>query len=141
MRYQLEKLGRASICHCRMCQKAMGNYFAPLVVAEGFEWVRGKPARFASSNVSNRVFCAVCGTPLVLETGDEIELAIPTLDDPTIVSVDYHANVNDRLEVSMKLHEIPEASSECKKDNDEWNAGIVSNQHPDHPTDTWKVKQ
>ncbi len=24
-------LGDASVCHCRMCQKAFGNFYAPLV--------------------------------------------------------------------------------------------------------------
>ncbi|MBC8037704.1 MAG: GFA family protein, partial [Rhizobiales bacterium] len=33
------------ICHCRMCQKAFGNYFAALVGAKktDFKWTRGKP--------------------------------------------------------------------------------------------------
>ena len=34
-RYELDRLGRASICHCRMCQRAFGNAFAPLVTALG----------------------------------------------------------------------------------------------------------
>lgn len=33
----------SSICHCRMCQKAFGAYYAPLVSVRGvnFEWTRG----------------------------------------------------------------------------------------------------
>ena len=52
------RLGTASICHCRMCQKAFGNYFAPsgprLKALSG----HGASAHlFASSNLSNRGFC------------------------------------------------------------------------------------
>lgn len=33
VRFACDHLGRASICHCRMCQKAFGGYFGPLVTA------------------------------------------------------------------------------------------------------------
>ena len=54
------------ICHCRMCQKAFGNYFAALVGAarENFRWSRGKPGVFRSSSIVSRFFCSTCGTPL-----------------------------------------------------------------------------
>ena len=40
----------AHICHCRMCQKAVGNFFAALVGApkEAVTWTRGKPSVFRS---------------------------------------------------------------------------------------------
>ena len=40
-------LDDASICHCRMCQKAFGAYYAPLVSTRGarLEWTRGEPKR------------------------------------------------------------------------------------------------
>ena len=39
------------VCHCRMCQKAFGNYFAPLagVKLDDFAWVKGTPGVFKSS--------------------------------------------------------------------------------------------
>jgi len=141
LRYRLERFGRASICHCRMCQKAMGNYFAPLVVAEGFEWTRGEPGRFASSNLSNRGFCSRCGTPITLETDDAVELCIGTLDDPSAVQVQYHSNPEDRLDYVMRLEEIPEANLEQETENTDWNAQIVSHQHPDYETQSWEAKR
>ena len=41
-----DELGEASICHCRMCQKASGAPFASLadIPLEQFSWTRGKPA-------------------------------------------------------------------------------------------------
>jgi hypothetical protein len=60
---------KPSICHCRMCQKAFGSYFAPLASVKKalFEWTRGEPARFRSSSLVSRGFCAACGTPLTYE--------------------------------------------------------------------------
>ena len=56
----------ADICHCRMCQKAMGNLFMAVasVPQEQFAWTRGAPATWQSSAIAERGFCAKCGTPL-----------------------------------------------------------------------------
>ena len=36
VRFRVEgALGDASICHCRMCQKASGNFYQPLVSVRG----------------------------------------------------------------------------------------------------------
>ena len=74
----------SSICHCRMCQKAFGAYYAPLVtVSEAeFRWTRGEPRRFASSNLVRRGFCADCGTPLTYEMPDGVSVAAGAFDEP-----------------------------------------------------------
>ena len=56
---------QASICHCRMCQKAFGNYFAPLtgVPRKDLVWTKGQPGIFRSSEAAERGFCRDCGTP------------------------------------------------------------------------------
>jgi hypothetical protein len=141
VRYSFATLGKASICHCRMCQKAMGNYFAPLVEVEGFAWTRGKRGLFASSNLSNRGFCRDCGTPLTLETDDVVEVAIGSMDDPSTVPIAYHANIADRLDVVMRLNAIPDSDPARTEENNAWNARIISHQHPDHDTAVWKVKE
>ena len=64
VRFSARRLGRASICHCRMCQKAFGSFFGPLVTAFGVSWTRGEPGWFQSSNKVRRGFCAQRGTPL-----------------------------------------------------------------------------
>lgn len=137
VRYRFAALGKASICHCRMCQKAAGNYFAPLVEVEGFEWTRGQRGLFASSNLSERGFCRDCGTPLTLETDGVFEVMVGSLDDPSAVLIEYHANTDDRHDVVMRLGGIPDASAERQAENQAWNARIVSHQHPDHDTATW----
>ena len=76
VRFRASKFGRASICHCRMCQKAFGGFFGALVTAHDLEWTRGEPKRFASSNKVQRGFCAACGTPLTYEYGGPVEVAV-----------------------------------------------------------------
>ena len=76
----------ASICHCRMCQKAFGNYFAPLtgVPIADLEWTRGEPGVFKSSEAVERGFCRDCGTPLSFRyvARDRISVSIGSLDEP-----------------------------------------------------------
>ena len=81
-------LDRPSICHCRMCQKAFGAFYAPLVGTRKSEFhlTRGALAIFRSSDVVERGFCRDCGTPLTFNvvTADMIDVSIGSLDDPTI---------------------------------------------------------
>ena len=74
----------ASVCHCRMCQKAMGNAFAPFAAVrlDDFRWTRGKPSIFRSSPIVERGFCRDCGTPLSFRytDGDRIDVSIGSLD-------------------------------------------------------------
>jgi hypothetical protein len=91
LRYTIAgKFGEASICHCRMCQKAFGSWGAALVSVpmQFFKWTRGQPGEFRSSAVVTRGFCKDCGTPVFMrEDGDEnIEIAIGTLDGKRPVS-------------------------------------------------------
>ncbi len=85
VRFRVEgALGDASVCHCRMCQKAFGAFYAPLVSTRGANlvWTRGEPKRFQSSNAAARGFCAECGTPLTYEAPDGVALAIGAFDHP-----------------------------------------------------------
>lgn len=63
------------LCHCRMCQRATGNAFAPLFqVPRGrVAWV-GEPKEWASSNLAWRGFCSNCGTPLYYRDSETVEL-------------------------------------------------------------------
>ncbi len=51
VRYALFETPESTICHCRMCQKAVGGPFAALskVPLSRFAWTRGEPAAFRSS--------------------------------------------------------------------------------------------
>ena|SRR5688572_4562787 len=129
-------LGRASICHCRMCQKAFGNAFAPLVTARGLRWTRGAPKHFRSSNKVQRGFCAACGTPLTYEPdGLSPEIAICALDDPGAVAPVIQVGVERRLPWFAGLAALPTRSDAEQAKVDPFYRGIVSNQHPDRDTD------
>jgi len=128
-------LGRASICHCRMCQKAFGNAFAPLVTAKGLTWTRGAPKHFRSSNKVQRGFCADCGTPLTYEPdGLSPEVAICALDDPSAVPPVIQVGTESRLPWCDGLLALPGRSDAELAKVDVFYRGIVSNQHPDHDT-------
>jgi hypothetical protein len=135
-------LGDASVCHCRMCQKAFGSFYAPLVsVREGtLVWTRGEQKKFQSSNAAARGFCADCGTPLTYEAPDGVALAIGAFDDPQTIVPKVQWGVEAKLPcvdwiAGLPQHETledPEAAPFLKT--------LVSYQHPDHETDVWPPK-
>ena len=138
IRYRADRLGLASICHCRMCQKAFGGFFGPLVTAHGLEWTRGKPDMYASSNKVSRGFCATCGTQLTYEFGGDPEVAIGSLDNPELAPPTIQVNVADRHSFFDELSTLP--VRELSKEEAAFLAGIVGYQHPDHDTNTWPPK-
>ena len=100
VRFRVEgALGDASICHCRMCQKASGNFYQPLVSVRGAKltWTRGEPRYFQSSNHARRGFCGDCGTPLTFEAPDGIALAIGAFDDPAVIAPTIQWGVEAKL--------------------------------------------
>jgi hypothetical protein len=101
VRYALFETPESTVCHCRMCQKAVGGLFAALCKVETahFAWTRGEPARFQSSSAAERHFCAACGTPLTFHylDGDAIEVTTGSLDDPSRVPVTKNHGVESRL--------------------------------------------
>ncbi len=126
-----------SLCHCRMCQKALGNAFAPYagVRAADFAWTRGKPAVYLSSPVAERGFCAACGTPLTfryLDT-DRISVTIGSLDRPDAAPPVVHYGVEGRLGWLRLADGLPEVRTEDDQPPERL-ARIVSYQHPDHDT-------
>jgi Uncharacterized conserved protein len=86
------------VCHCRMCQRATGNAFAPLVEvkADRVSW-EGTPAEWASSSVAWRGFCPTCGTPLYFRSDDTIEFMAGTLVAGTAFDPVYNASVESRV--------------------------------------------
>ena len=89
VRYRAEgPRDRASICYCRMCQKASGAPFMAFVrfPAANVFW-SAPPATFSSSNGVERGFCRDCGTPLTYRNvaGPNVSLTLNSLDDPAPV--------------------------------------------------------
>ncbi len=135
----------AHLCHCRMCQKAAGNYFMPLASASETEFTitRGEPAWFQSSDPVKRGFCQRCGTPLFFKTigSDTIAVTLGSLDDPNAVEPESNDGVESRLRFFAMLAGKPDRFS----DRPDLAGGLdtirLSNhQHPDHDTAEWPLK-
>lgn len=107
--------GGMGICHCRMCQRATGNAFAPLVTACGIEW-QGEPARYESSDIAARGFCAKCGTPLYYDPHavDGIELMVGALDDPNVVRPRHHTGIESMVDWLRFADDLPRKETTTK---------------------------
>jgi hypothetical protein len=144
IRFRVEgALDHASICHCRMCQKAFGSFYAPLAtVTEGtLRWTRGEPKRFQSSSHAKRGFCADCGTPLTYEADDGVALAIGAFDDPASVAPTKQWGIENKLPYADALPELPAFATEEDAENAPFLNDLRSFQHPDHDTQTWTPGQ
>ena len=135
----------AHLCHCRMCQKAAGNYFMPLANAPlaTFELTRGTLSHFHSSDLVRRGFCATCGTPLTFETIEGVEhlnITLGSLDDPELVVPVVQSGIESRIPWFEKLPKI--FSSESVGGETDGGARLAAifatnHQHPDHDTKVW----
>lgn len=141
IRYRIDgPLRPAGFCHCRMCQKAFGNFGAALtgVGLDALHWTRGQPATFRSSPVVARGFCRDCGTPLfMLEDGwPIIEIAVGTLDDPSASPPDHVVGVESKLSWADGLADLPGRRTDQDR-NAQDIMKLRSLQHPDHDTTSW----
>lgn len=145
VRYRVHgPLSDPHLCHCRMCQKAAGNYFMPLggVRRSDLEITRGAPAWFASSGPIRRGFCAACGTPLLFETVgvDRAYVTLGSLDDPASVPPVSTYGVEAKMPWLAQAVERSGSTTEAAEllDGTPVSEIAASNrQHPDHDTDAW----
>lgn len=132
----------AHVCHCRMCQKAVGNLFVGLVgvALADFAWTRGEPAVFYSSEKVARGFCGNCGTPLFYrdDGGDSISMTIGSLDEPGRVALVFESGMEGRLAQIDQIDHV-ENRGALEDDVPDWAAEVKAGnrQHPDHDTDDW----
>lgn len=149
VRYNLtSELRDPHLCHCRMCQKAAGNYFMPLgsVKRENFQITRGEPSWFQSSGPVRRGFCNNCGTPLFFETigHDSMAVTLGSLDDPGSVppvsaygsEAQYTWIGEVCARVGRKTEEEEYLDGQHIKD-----IAASNRQHPDHDTPKWPVNE
>ncbi|MEX3008169.1 GFA family protein [Hoeflea sp. TYP-13] len=134
------------LCHCRMCQKASGNYFMPLANAQKNEFTvtRGAISWFASSDVTRRGFCSACGTPLIFETIDaaHLNITLGSLDNPAAVKPDEQFGLEARMPWFDRLDGLPGERTESPSGEDFERIEAIRNsnhQHPDHDTEEWPL--
>lgn len=111
VRYALYATPEASICHCRMCQRATGGLFlasAGVPLAQ-FASTRGQPAVFRSSSIAERGYCRDCGTPLFFRylAKNKIDVTIGSLDDPAAAKPSIQVGVESRVPWWRELFDLP----------------------------------
>ena len=122
------------ICHCRMCQKAFGNFFAALVGTRksGLEWTKGQPSFFRSSEIVQRGFCRDCGTPLsfAYDNSERIAISIGSLDHPEAVRPARQYGIEGMHPAFTGLHPLPGTRTEDDIPPEDMKL-LKSRQHPD----------
>lgn len=122
------------ICHCRMCQKAFGNFFAALVGCEktDLRWTAAEPAYFRSSQIVKRGFCPQCGTPLTFayDNAAHMNVSIGSLDKPDLVLPRVQYGIEGQHPSFPQLHTLPGTRTEDDIPPDEMEK-LKSLQFPD----------
>jgi hypothetical protein len=126
VRYQwTTKPGHASVCYCRMCQKASGQPMMGFTGGkkEHLVWTRGQPAIFQSSNLAERGFCRDCGTPLTyaFEGTGRISVTINSLDDPETMPPEKQYGTESKVSWFDGIQALPGQRTE------EWMQGRAAN--------------
>ncbi len=140
VRYALYADPQAGICHCRMCQKAVGGpFFAwAMIPRADFAWTRGEPALFRSSSAATRGFCAACGTPLLFQYDarpENIDVSVGSLDTPGAVRPAIALGEESRLSwCDASLFEAVPAHASGSVNPPVDLGTIESYQHPDADT-------
>lgn len=135
VRFRVEgEVTDVSICHCRMCQKAFGSYYAPLASVRGLKlvWTKREPSRFASSNLVQRGFCERCGTPLTYEAPDGIAIAVGAFDRPDLLKPDREYGREAKMPFFAEICSLTGTRTEDDLNETSFLGEIVSYQHPDH---------
>lgn len=144
VRFRVEgALGDASVCHCRMCQKAVGGPFAVICPVDkvNFHVTRGTISWFKSSELANRGFCKECGTPLIFDYpwAPDIGVLAGAFDEPDRVPPIVQYGNESRVGWYAHIAELPGDTPTYSVDP-EGRLGRISatnRQHPDHDTAEW----
>jgi hypothetical protein len=130
----------AGVCHCRMCQKAGGNFGLAFFRAPELTFSRGEPSAFQSSPGVSRGFCRDCGTPLYMRAeGDPFDMTVGSLDHPDDVGpMKSQVGIESECRWFRELVSVPRHPTSAAYDGREPGAGR-SNQHPDYDTAEWPL--
>ena len=129
------EMSRPSICHCRMCQKAIGAAFGAFAIVSpgSLIWTPAEPAYFQSSNIARRGFCAQCGTSLTWESAHSVDVCLFALDEPLSITPEVQLCAESAVPWLHRMGDIPSASTSEGELADHLRK-VVSHQHPDRET-------
>jgi hypothetical protein len=90
----------ADACHCGMCRKISGHYFASANVKRAALTIQGedKVTWYTSSDKVRRGFCARCGSTLFWDplSRDWLAIAMGAFDTPTLTRLTEHIFVAEK---------------------------------------------
>ena len=131
------------VCHCRMCQKAVGGPFAVIcpVLKSHFKVTRGSISWFKSSALARRGFCKECGTPMIFEYPEAPDIGVLAgcFDEPDRVPPVIQYGNESRVGWYRHLASLPGEAPTYSVDPEFYLPRITASnrQHPDHDTDAW----
>ncbi len=131
------------VCHCRMCQKAVGGPFAVIcpVLKTHFEVTRGAFSWFESSALARRGFCNDCGTPIIFEYPEMADIGVLAgcFDEPGRVPPVIQYGNESRVSWFQQLTALPGETPTYSVDPNGYLPRIAASnrQHPDHNTENW----
>jgi len=110
----------AGYCHCRICQRSSSApvlVFASFPVAS-FQYRRGEPNIFASSDHGHREFCNQCGTQIAYRDAQAaitVDVNVGSLDDPSAVAPEMHIWCDSRISWFDTHDSLPRYAQEKTK--------------------------
>jgi adenylate cyclase len=91
---------RAGYCHCRQCQRALGNLFGPSIMfrLEDIHFLKGN-LKWWHGRLADRGFCGDCGAPIAFQYrgAGHITIWVGSLDEPEAFRPEAHWGVESRL--------------------------------------------
>ena len=94
------ELGPPDACHCGMCRKVSGHYWASTDIPRDRVTVRGEDSIswYRSSEKVRRGFCSNCGSTLFWDADGQANLSISmgAFDQPTGTRLEKHIFVPDK---------------------------------------------
>jgi hypothetical protein len=139
VRYRVQgAVVNAGVCHCRMCQKAGGNFGMAYFGAPELIFTRGTPSAFESSPGVMRGFCAKCGTPLFMRGADGLyDMTVGSLDHPDeLPPMKSQIGMESQSRWFRDLANVPAYPTSAAYGGRE-PGHEHSFQHPDHDTTVW----
>jgi len=100
----------AYLCHCRMCQRAVGNVSIAFVnlPQAAVTWEQ-EPDWYESSPIAKRPFCSKCGTPLGFRynDSDKCDLHVGAFEEPGYFVPKFHFGVETMHEAWLDTKDLP----------------------------------
>lgn len=134
------------VCHCRMCQKAVGGPFSVIcpVLKDHFKLTRGAISWFGSSALTQRGFCSNCGTPMIFNYPDfpDIGILVGCFDTPSAIPPVIQYGNESRVSWFGDLTSLPGNTPTYSVDPLGYLPRIKASnrQHPDFDTDEWSTE-